>query len=79
MIQINISWESQLITMQWIVFTFLNVIFKLIIPNLEAGNWADIIQLFQYLTKVLRNTCTAGILYYYSVYLIINKGSKNQQ
>ena len=78
MIQINISWESQLITSQWIVFTILNVIFKIIITFMIEGNWADWLQILQYITKALRNTCTAGILYYYSVYLI-NKDSKSQQ
>lgn len=58
------------------MFTILNVIFKFIIPFLNEGKVANALQILQYITKALRNTCTAGILYYYSVYLI-NKDSKS--
>lgn len=45
---------------------------------MHEGFAADCLQILQYMTKAARNTCTAGILYYYSVYLI-NKDSKSQQ
>jgi len=43
---------------------------------MKEGTMANALQILQYITKALRNTCTAGILYYYSVYLI-NKDSKS--
>lgn len=73
--QINIAYESQLITLQWFVLTCFNLIAKALQSKFLQQQ--ELIQLIIFIILCTRNFLASAIAYYYSIYLV-NKDFKNQ-
>ena len=73
--QINIAYESQLITLQWFVLTCFNLIAKAL--QSKYLQQQELIQLIIFIILCTRNFLASAIAYYYSIYLV-NKDHKHQ-
>ena len=75
MSQINIAKESTLITMQWFMFTFVNLIIKMLESKFDISQ--SLFQTIIFIVLITRNLLACLIAWYYSIYLV-NKNFQNQ-
>ena len=70
MSQINIARESQLITIQWLLFTVLNLVVKQVEQYMTDPESTKVIQIMIFTFLCVRNLLASAIAYYYSIYLV---------